>query len=60
MPYEELKAICFGTLLLGFYLIYMVAGPGGDGVVLSFFVGALTAYGGYELARKQDDRLGLR
>lgn len=54
MDGSEVKAICFGALLLGFYTVYMFAGPGGDGAILSVFVGALTAYGGYQLGRKQN------
>jgi hypothetical protein len=54
MDGAEQKAICFGALLLGFYTVYMLLGPGGDGVILSIFIGALTAYGGYQLGRKQN------
>ena len=50
---EQMQATCFGALLLGFYLIYMTVGPGGDGVILSAFVGALAAFGGYKVGLKQ-------
>jgi uncharacterized membrane protein HdeD (DUF308 family) len=43
------QAVCFGTLLVGLYAIYMLTHPNADGAVLSMFVGALSLYGGYQL-----------
>jgi len=45
---DQKQAVCFGSLLLGFYAIYMGIGPAGDGAILSIFIGALAAFGGYQ------------
>ena len=50
-----IQSCVFGLLLLGFYMTYMIAGPGGNGALLSMFIGALAAFGGYQYGRSRYD-----
>lgn len=52
MDGTQKQACVYGGLLLGFYTVYMLSHPESDGAILSVFIGALTAYGGYTLGRR--------
>ena len=45
-------SVCFGLILLGFYVTYQHHNPGSDGAILSIFVGALAAFGGFQLGKR--------
>ena len=45
-------SVCFGLILLGFYVTYQAHHPGSDGAILSIFVAALAAFGGFQLGER--------